>query len=89
MGIFEDGLDSGMAETNRVMRENDISYEQAYEIVTSAPSRDPTYDKEQIRRNGVWGIAFIISEMVNDGAPMGWSRYIPLAKEMLVKARKI
>lgn len=89
MGMFEDGLDSGMAETNRVMRENDISYEQAYEIVTSAPARDPTYDKELIRHNGEWGIAFIISEMVNDNAPIGWSRYIPLAKEVLVKARKL
>lgn len=89
MGMFEYGLDSGMAETQRVMRECGISYEQAYQIVTSRPARDPTYDKEQIRCNGEWGIAFIISEMVNNNAPIGWSKYIPLAKEMLVKARKV
>lgn len=50
-------------------------------------AQDPTYDRDQIRMNGTWGIAFIISEMVNDGAPIGWGRYIPLAEEVLKKAQ--
>ncbi len=47
---------------------------------------DPTYDKEEIKRNGIWGIAFIISEMVNDNAPIGWGKYIPYAEKIVKEA---
>ena len=49
---------------------------------------DPTYDKKVIEQNGVWHIAFIISEMVNDMAPIGWSKYAPEAEEAIKKARE-
>ena len=48
---------------------------------------DPTYDQDKIRFNGVWGIAFILSEMVNDHAPPGWSQYIPIAESAIETAR--
>lgn len=48
---------------------------------------DPTYDPEVLRTNGVWQIAFVISEMVNDAAPVGWSRFIPLANQVLADAQ--
>lgn len=38
---------------------------------------DPTYDQEEINKNKVWRVAFIMSELRNDNAPLGWSRYIP------------
>lgn len=44
--------------------------------------------KEQLERNGVWHIAFILSEMVNDNAPIGWDRYIPDAERIIQEARK-
>lgn len=95
MGMFEDGLDECMAETNKLMREKGVTFEEARKMVGDANvsrstlTTDPTYDKEQIRLNGTWGIAFIISEMVNDSAPIGWGKYIPLAKEVIDKAKKL
>lgn len=49
---------------------------------------DPTYDQEKLNCNGVWHIAFIISEMVNDGAPIGWSKYIPIAEDAIKQAQE-
>ena len=31
---------------------------------------DPTYDRDEIRRNPVWELAFVLSEIQNDGAPL-------------------
>ena len=44
---------------------------------------DPTYDKEQIEANPTWDLAFVLSEIQNDDAPLGWSRYISTAKCLL------
>jgi hypothetical protein len=44
---------------------------------------DPTYNKELIESTLLWHIAFILSEMSNDDAPIGWSKYIPTAKVIL------
>jgi hypothetical protein len=44
---------------------------------------DPTYDKEQIRANPEWDLAFVLSEIQNDNAPIGWSKYISTAKNLL------
>ena len=44
---------------------------------------DPTYDKEQISKNPAWCVAFSLSEIMNDGAPVGWSRYIWVAECLL------
>jgi hypothetical protein len=44
---------------------------------------DPTYDREQINKHPVWRIAFGLSECLNDGAPLGWSRYIWVAEALI------
>lgn len=44
---------------------------------------DPTYDQAVINSNPEWRAAFIMSEHLNDNAPIGWSRYIPAAKAVL------
>jgi len=48
--------------------------------------QDPTYDREVISKNGIWNIAFTISEMVNDMAPIGWSKYVPIAEKTVKEA---
>lgn len=37
---------------------------------------DPTYNKEEINNNPVWELAFTLSEIRNDNAPIGWGLYI-------------
>lgn len=44
---------------------------------------DPTYNKEYIKRNLIWYLAFVLSEIRNDNAPIGWGSYIPTAKALL------
>ncbi len=44
---------------------------------------DPTYDKEQIKTKPEWYIAWILSEMRNDTAPIGWGKYRPDARAIL------
>lgn len=44
---------------------------------------DPTYDKEKILANPEWHIAWILSEIRNDSAPIGWGRYLYEAQELL------
>lgn len=45
---------------------------------------DPTYNKEEIAANPVWELAFSLSEIENDIAPIGWGRYISTASCLLV-----
>lgn len=40
---------------------------------------DPTYVTEEIQANPEWELAFSLSEIDNDNAPIGWARYIPMA----------
>lgn len=44
---------------------------------------DPTYDKNEIAKNQVWQLAFDLSEMQNDNAPIGWGKYIWVAECLL------
>lgn len=44
---------------------------------------DPTYDREQINANPEWELAFTLSEIENDNAPIGWSKYIFTARCLL------
>lgn len=44
---------------------------------------DPTYVRAEIDANPVWKLAFYLSELRNDDAPIGWSRYIPEAERQL------
>jgi len=44
---------------------------------------DPTYMREEIVNNPVWELAFSISEIQNDNAPIGWSDYIWLSESLL------
>lgn len=41
---------------------------------------DPTYVMEEIDKKPTWKIAFLISEVLNDFAPIGWGEYIYLAE---------
>ena len=44
---------------------------------------DPTYDRKEIDVNPVWRLAFVLSEIMNDNAPIGWGRYIYPAECLL------
>jgi hypothetical protein len=44
---------------------------------------DPTYVKTEIEANPVWELAWTLSEIMNDGAPIGWSKYIFAAECLL------
>ena len=44
---------------------------------------DPTYNAEEINKNPVWQLAFSLSEIQNDNAPLGWARYIFVAECLL------
>jgi len=49
--------------------------------------KDPTYDMAEISKNPAWAMAFIISECLNDNAPIGWSGFVWVAEE-IIKAQK-
>lgn len=44
---------------------------------------DPTYVRSEIEANPEWELAFTLSEIMNDNAPIGWSKYISVAKCLL------
>lgn len=44
---------------------------------------DPSYTKAIIDANPVWKLAFWMSEIDNENAPIGWSRYVWLASVIL------
>lgn len=44
---------------------------------------DTTYNKDEIRANPEWDLAFSLSEIQNDHAPIGWSKYIWVAECLL------
>lgn len=45
---------------------------------------DPTYVKSEIEANPTWRLAFFISEIDNDTAPIGWGRYISIAESVKI-----
>ena len=45
--------------------------------------RDQTYVRADIEANPVWQLAYTLSEILNDNAPIGWSRYISTAECLL------
>lgn len=45
--------------------------------------QDPTYDNNEIEKNPAWQLAFSLSEIENDNAPIGWGKYISTAKCLL------
>ena len=44
---------------------------------------DPSYVKTQIESRPDWDLAFVLSEIMNDNAPIGWSKYISTAQCLL------
>jgi hypothetical protein len=44
---------------------------------------DPTYNRIEIDKNPEWRLAFVLSEIQNDSAPIGWSKYLGAAKCLL------
>lgn len=43
---------------------------------------DPTYETDKIKANPAWEMAFTMSELENDNAPIGWGKYIPMAEAL-------
>lgn len=48
-----------------------------------APIPDPTYSQDEIRARLEWELAFTLSEIMNDNAPIGWSGYVYAARCLL------
>lgn len=46
-------------------------------------TQDPTWVKADIDANPIWKLAWEMSEVDNDNAPIGWGTYIPLARWVL------
>ena len=46
---------------------------------------DPTYVKAEIDANPQWKLAWSLSEVDNDSAPIGWFRYIHMSNWLLDK----
>lgn len=46
---------------------------------------DLTYVKEEIESREDWRVAWVLSEILNDAAPIGWSRYIGAAQCLLAE----
>lgn len=44
---------------------------------------DPTYVRTEIDAKPEWQLAFSLSEIMNDAAPIGWGNYIGTAKCLL------
>ncbi len=44
---------------------------------------DPTYNRKEIDKHLIWKMAFIMSECLNDNAPLGWSKYIYVAEQVV------
>lgn len=44
---------------------------------------DPTYDKEAIKARLEWDLAWVLSQIIDDNAPIGWSKHIFTAKCLL------
>ena len=44
---------------------------------------DPTYILSEIDGNPEWALAFVLSEILNDDAPIGWSLYCGAARCLL------
>jgi hypothetical protein len=44
---------------------------------------DPTYVKDEVEANVEWHVAWTLSEILNDNAPIGWSRYCGTARCLL------
>jgi hypothetical protein len=50
---------------------------------------DPTYDQKEIDADPIMRLAFQLSEQFNDHAPVGWSRFLPVAHRCLAEARHV
>ncbi len=49
---------------------------------------DPTHDIVEIEKNPVWRVAWIMSECLNDNAPLGWGNYIWVAERVIKSQEK-
>jgi hypothetical protein len=44
---------------------------------------DPTYDRKEIDADPTWKLAWVMSEIENVNAPIGWGSYIYLAEALM------
>jgi hypothetical protein len=45
--------------------------------------KDPTYNTDEIEANPIWQLAFSLSQIRDDFAPIGWGKYIWTAECLL------
>lgn len=50
---------------------------------TGVVTPDPTYIKSEIDADPIWALAWRLSELDNDNAPIGWYRYTNMSKWLL------
>lgn len=50
---------------------------------------DPTYEEVVINRYPIWRLAFFLSELYNDNAPIGWSKYAEIAERAIEEAKRV
>ena len=46
---------------------------------------DPTYVQAEIDADPAWKVAWVLSEIFNDRAPIGWGEYIFAAEQIIAK----
>ena len=51
--------------------------------VVVSMKNDPTYNMDEIASNPEWKLAFLISEVLNDQAPLGWGNYTSVASVIM------
>lgn len=44
---------------------------------------DPTYDTNEIKKNEAWHVAWVLAQIKDDDAPIGWAKWIPTAECLL------
>lgn len=44
---------------------------------------DPTYERDKIDADPVWRLAYDLSEIDNDNSPIGWYKYVSMARCLL------
>lgn len=44
---------------------------------------DPTYNTEEIKQNPIWHVAWVLAQIKDDNAPLGWSKWISTAECLL------
>jgi hypothetical protein len=91
IALVRSGFADGVGYTKTIAQENCEKLIAEIERLRAEKARserrttmnDPTYVKTEINANPAWSLAFVMSEIMNDNAPIGWGEYIFAAKCLL------